>query len=304
MTEEVVANQVAPATQVDGQVLETSTARDADLPVNQSNVVGAPPSAVVEKPILLTEQDLTKSPAAPGGSTTGSSATPPSTADGLASQIETLSGEIQALEAKIDRLTSNVSVPASAAGPAVNAKPVVDPAAKPPIEMAASLPTTSPVAPLPDIGRPSAPTAAPTAPTDIYAKSASDSKAKDSKTAGSIKIGEEDEAEHTGAVSSIGAILAVVGLIIFLVLLASPLFKEMIPIGAWNAISQIGWIVALGSLGLGLLLMVFSPGKSGLKVVSLLAIILLALIYLGISGYGYLFGPLQPTLDPLFSFYH
>lgn len=279
-------------------VLETTTSKDTSLPVNQTgdspsstaepespalinagSALTSGASAPPEKPIVVSEDEVSSSP---------------TSSEHLAEEIETLSGEIQALEAKIDRLTGNVS--------AEGAKPEIRTASPVSSETIKITPPAQ-SAPLPPQPMSTAPK--PTAPvTDIYAKVAQRQKeAEQGPSKVTPDFGDAEDIGSFSGVGTIGEVLTVFGLIIFLLMMASPFFKQMLPTNLWEAVRSIGWPTAGVSLLLGFLLLLFAKGKGLLKLMAVIFFLVSALMYVGASGYTNLLGPLAGPLESLFSFY-
>ncbi len=293
--------------------LETTTAHDGDIAINNDTVAtpaplltpetppslsvpSAPsvPPVVAEAPVVVTAEDIAPPPVPE----------PATNNNQLQDEIETLTGEIQALEAKIDRLTGNIS----AVEP--EKKPEISPLATSPL-MNESLPPVKdkdkqeskpvPFPPLPESSATSSGLPKPKASTpitDIYAKV--EQREKNSNSTQFAKT--EDavmEEDHGSGMGLVGEVLAIFGSVIFAALLASPLFKDMIGTDLWDAVRSIGWPTALVSLGIGFLLFLFTKGKVGLKILFGLLLLIAAVIYVSILGYADLLGP----LGSVFSFY-
>ncbi|MEK7170696.1 MAG: hypothetical protein AAB774_00100 [Patescibacteria group bacterium] len=275
--------------------------KDGNLPINvsvptaSSSIANAVPPVVVapETPIIVTESEVASSTE--------------NTPD-LAEEVESLSGEIQALEAKIDRLTGNV-------------KPVVEPPKAndkanelsttelPPPPITPPSPPPSPIAPA---NKPESKTASIN---DIYAKQGMLGK---SLTSDNSKVGQRqkeasvppksdsDDAEDVGSGSSIGTIgevLAVFGVIIFVAMAAFPFYKSLMSESVTEAIRSIGWPTAVVSLALGFLMSLFNHGKVATKILTVIVLLLATILYLGVAGFQNYLGPLGPMLDSVFTFY-
>lgn len=270
-------------------LLETTTAKDGNLPINTATALSTESVAVrgemdvptaPEAPIVVTEAEI----APTASSNTGASS--------LAEEVESLSGEIQALEAKIDRLTGNikpvVEVPkiAEAFGTAEPPIPPVPPTAL------SSLPQPV-IAPKPEEKT--------VAVNDIYSKVSQRQKEAEAQDATN-----EEEAKDVSSVSSIGTVgeaLAFFGIVIFLILAALPFYKSFLPESTTEAMRLIGWPSAVVSLALGFLLSLFSHGKTAVKVFIVAILLFAVVLYLGITGLDRYLGPLGPVLGSVFSFY-
>lgn len=308
VTEEKAVDNSAPATP-EPNVLETTTVKDGHLPINVS-VPTAPASAagvvtpvatVPETPILVTEAEVTSTPEANGA--------------GLAEEVESLSGEIQALEAKIDRLTGNVKpvvdLPAEASTKADTPKvepiaiaspPTDEPKPTEPIETASSpIPSVPPSPASPSDPQPTKSESKTVGINDIYSKVAQSQKEADAPAKPS-----PDDAEDVTSGSSIGTIgevLAVFGVIIFMIMGAFPFYKSMMPEGIIEAIRSIGWPTSVVSLALGFLMSLFSHGKITTKIFTVIILIFAVVLYFGVAGFQNYLGPLGPMLESIFTFY-
>lgn len=310
------ATPVAPANGPDN--LETTTAKDGELAVNQAATTeakAASPEVVkptaAEAPVLVTDTDVANQ--------TKSAEAEPGNTDDLSGQIEVLSGEIQALEAKIDRMTGNVTS-VSSTGPTPMAEKIKPMDTTPTPSTPTKIPTTMNPAPeLPPISQPTAPAANPVPVpiatssaakadsgkpvTDIYARVAAQEKEAEKESEKKINASDQYQEAKPSVIGTIGMVLTVIGLILFVLLLLSPLYKEMVGETIWNMIKSVGWLTTIGTLGIGLVLSIFGPGRTVLKVLAIICLLLLAVLYLGVNGYDTYFGPLQPSLHSIFTFY-
>ncbi|OGD62703.1 hypothetical protein A3A71_01655 [Candidatus Berkelbacteria bacterium RIFCSPLOWO2_01_FULL_50_28] len=236
-----------------------------------------------ETPILVSESDV-KVAATP--SSVGAE-------QHLAEEVETLSGEIQSLQAKIDRLTSGTSVSTEKQPSTSN-------------DVLASQPTTSPIIPV--VNKP-AETSGPKSKSsgainDIYAKvSAREKEASDKADDLAASSSGAEDVSGAGSLGTIGEALIVFGLIVFLLMLATPLLKSMIPESVLPAVKSIGWPAASGAFLIGLILMLFTKGKKTTKILAGVLVILSAILFLGTGSYSTYLGPLAGMLDSVFSFY-
>lgn len=330
-TEDKAVDNSTPATP-EPNLLETTTVKDGHLPINvsvptaPSSAVGVvtPVATVPETPILVTEAEV--APTESNGA-------------GLADEVESLSGEIQALEAKIDRLTGSVkpvvdssadlSAEASAkegtssstgvttktelttteTATTVEAPAKVDvlvPADGPkptePIETASSPILSAAPSPAPPTTPPPTKSESKTVGiNDIYSKVAQSQKEADTPAKPS-----PDDAEDVtsgSSVGTIGEVLAVFGVIIFMIMGAFPFYESMMPEGIIEAIRSIGWPTAVVSLALGFLMSLFSHGKITTKIFTVIILIFAVVLYLGVAGFQSYLGPLGPMLESIFSFY-
>lgn len=282
----------APAVAPEPNVLETTTVKDGNLPINISAptapasaaVPGSPTVAAPETPILVTESEVS-SPQANGA--------------GLADEVESLSGEIQALEAKIDRLTGNVKPVAEPAKSDVSVEPPAkEQVTVPPVPQVVEKPTEPAPTPAPASNKPESKTVGIN---DIYSKVAQ--RQKEAETPG---MGSSEEAQDVSSGSSIGTIgevLAVFGVIIFMIMGAFPFYKSMLSESITEAIRSIGWPTAVVSLAIGFLMSLFSHGKLTTKIFTIIILLLAVILYLGVAGFQSYLGPLGGMLDSAFTFY-
>lgn len=246
----------------------------------------------------------------------------------LSEQIEVLTGEVQALQAKIEKLTSGVtdvptSVPAAVPAPTDESVAVATPpTASLPVreEPAESSSMTElektdeqPITPQPIEQKvevssekpnevpttPAAPQAA-TPVNDIYTKILDQHK-EDPKPHKDLNDDATLE-EGSSGIGTIGEVLIVFGLISFLILAASPFVKTTIGTN-WEALKSIGWPTATISLGLGFLLFLFNRGRAVFKIFAFLLLLIAGLMTAAIFDYSSMLGPLSGLLDPVASFY-
>lgn len=289
-----------------GNLPPPDTAGNASLPINVSTPtapvsspsVSAPVVAAPESPILVTESELTPSQAS---------------SPALAEEVENLSGEIQALEAKIDRLTGNIQPVVEAPKDLSPEKPPLKPetislktvasvetSAKPPAKEvepeSAPKPDSTVIPPNPPVQKSATKTAGIN---DIYSKIGE-------QAAKLPEAPSSDEAEDVSSGSSIGTIgevLAVFGVIIFMAMTAFPFYKTMLSETVIDAIRSIGWPTAVICLALGFLLGLFSHGKMATKIFTVIILLFSVLLYMGVSGFQSYLGPLGPMLESVFTFY-
>lgn len=277
-----------------GESLITELAADATPSAN------APTSAAPAEPIVVANHDLP----AQGSDNT----------EKLAEEIEVLTGEIQALEAKIERLTSNASAvpadgpiaPISADVPPINqqTESATPTAQSDDPKMADQPMTPMPEAPAPGVendfvNKPKANADMPTANKfdDISPKPPM---TPTPTTPEPVK--EETSGSTGGGLEVISEVVAVFGLIIFIVLAISPFFRELLGEDTFLAIQQIGWLTALGTLGLGFLLILFTRGKAMFKVLLFLLLLITAVVFLAMNNSS-LISPISGTIDPFLDFY-
>jgi hypothetical protein len=319
----------------DGAELETTTANDGSLAINQASSAEEKPTEDAPKadakPIAdaaaPAEDSLIQTPTAPASDapvvvSDADVAAVEKEADphqSLAEQIEVLTGEVQALEAKIEKLTSGVN---EAAPPTATSEVAPVPAAPEPETANSSVPTEtaqvttpsteekkieSPIPPVaPEASTPATVTSAPAAATpvnDIYSKILSGPNGQSPEPTKHKDLNDDATIEEgTSGIGTIGEVLIVFGLIAFLILAASPFFKSTIG-GNWEALKSIGWPTATISLALGFLLFLFNKGRVVFKVLALLLTIVAAIMTAAVFDYGSMIGPLATLLGPIASFY-
>jgi|GEM_PF-2943370 len=295
--------------------LETTTSKDNTLPVNQGSREQTEPknepapqttsgsdsneaqpeminkgeaieaqtgqTAASEKPIVVEENEL---------------ATDQTTAERLAEEIETLSGEIQALEAKIDRLASSIQEE-----PPEQTKKEVAPAPKTSVE---AQPEPKPAAPAATDATEAEMTNKPHPLSDIYAKVAEQRQhEEEGQSKPTTNLDEAEELSTFSGVGTIGEVLAIFGIGVLVIMLSSPLLKSFFPESLWAAVSAIGWPTSGATLFIGFILLLFAKGKNVLKIIVLLLFIVSALMYLGSSDNSSLLGPIGTALEGVFTFY-
>lgn len=312
--DEVKTDEPAPKPEVTASELETTVAGDGDLPINNGGAEAAtkpadiaapvadaaPMPTVPETPIVVTDSEVSRAQPETSLNSVPAPTTPPPAGDGLSDQVESLSGEIQALEAKIDRLTGNVK-PVAEAAKATEPTPT-------PVKVAAEPPVKPPV----DLSAPPVPMTPSKAETktvsvnDIYTKSAKTETAPPPSASGSSMPQGADVAEEVGSgstVGSIGEVLSAIGVIFFIAMVAFPFYKSFLTADLSDTVRTIGWPTSVVTLLLGFLLGLFSKGKVFSKILVALLVILAAIVYLGVSGHQSWLGPLGSLLDSSLSFY-
>jgi len=311
---EVQTAPVANDSPAEPNVLETTTAKDGHLPINNgvaSPIADAPDSAPVvapETPITVTDAEVSPTTASeaetvPSLTPTEPLVSPSATAspNSLSDEVESLSGEIQALEAKIDRLTGNVKP----VGETSKIPESVREDAAPPAETMTMKPETTPPPPVPSspsgASRPEQKTVSVN---DIYSKG---SKPTETTTVSKSLMPEgadvAEEIKSNSGVGAIGEALSVVGVLLFVGMTAFPFYEPLLSSNITDMIRTIGWPTAVGALLLGFILSLFGKGSLLTKIFTFLLLILAVVMYLGVSGYQNFLGPLGPMLDSVFTFY-
>lgn len=258
-------------------------------------------------PVVLSDKDIT-------ASSDGQSN------EKMAEEIEVLTGEIQALEAKIEGLTGG------AVADITKTESPLPVASLPPINNTepAAAPITQPM-PKPEPAKPEAPiikedtdaminkpansngTAVPinTVPRDnapvgdLY----SDIKRREQEApTPQDELKEQSTQTSSSGLAIISEVIAVFGLVLFVILAVSPFFREILGDDTYLAVQQIGWLSSLGTLGLGFLLMLFSKGRGMFKILLLIFLLLAAVLFLAL-GESSLISPISSYLEPLIQFY-
>lgn len=256
-------------------------AKDGELAINagavpnQKPVRPTPPAATDgEAPVIVSDQDVAAQP----------------TPEQLTDQIEVLTGEIQALESKIERLTGTA---ASAPAPVPTPAPVV----KPTVAAEANSFVTAPQA-LPATTKPSATTIS-----DIYPKST----VRDDM--GPAPAAKEKDSEELNTPSGaktamliIAEVLIFFGIITFLLIAAAPLYKAAVGEVVIDVLFSIGWPVTIITSALGIVASFIAKDTWGLRSVAIIVLLLGLLLYLG-TGTLVSLGPVATLFEPLFSFY-
>jgi hypothetical protein len=256
-------------------------AKDGELAINAGAVPNQkpvkptpPPATDGEAPVIVSDQDVAAQP----------------TPEQLTDQIEVLTGEIQGLESKIERLTGSA---ASAPAPVPTPAPVVKPTAAAEANSFVTVPQA-----LPATTKPSATTIS-----DIYPKST----VRDDM--GPLPANKEkNEAElntPNGAKTAmliIAEVLIFFGIITFLLIAASPLYKAAVGEVVIGVLFSIGWPVTIVTSALGITASFIAKDTWGLRSVAIIVLLLGLLLYLG-TGTLVSLGPVTTLFEPLFHFY-
>lgn len=276
--------------------LETTTANDGNISINQES----PAVPAAEKPAENLPPTTTDLPVEPVVVKAEDVQTTAPGNDQLQEQIESLTGEIQALEAKIERLTGGSAPTPSepvAEAPVVESQPMADSQ----IEKSAEL--VKPVEKTPEKTEsaafnptpiPSTPTPSASPVTDIYSSIGKPRPAMDSAA--------QDETAHPSAIAVISEVLVILGTILFVILAATPLFREMVGEDLYQVIRSVGWLTTAATLLLGTLMAVFGKAKSAITLIGFVFLLLSAFMYIGMN-YSSLLGPLESSLSTVFDFY-
>jgi len=256
-----------------------------------------PSTSVPTSPVVVSDKDVTNSDGDTGK---------------LAEEIEVLTGEIQALEAKIEQLSNGATAPTDAAPaspPSGDVAPInqvnQDEPSPAPVP---SPPGLSPVMPLsPEPSSSGNEKEFVNKPTGIQTPQAGkvtdiSPKAPIKQPEPTLSGGPSTDSSSEGVMSIIAEVVAVFGLIIFVILAISPIFREVLGEETFIAIQQIGWLATLAALGLGLILMLFVHGKGLFKFLLFLLLLLTGVIFLALNNNS-LLSPISSVIDPLINFY-
>lgn len=331
--------------------LETTTTNDGSLAINQQQNPAPDPSATntVTKPTELVSEPVadTVAKSAPAANDTvvqtPAAAPPPdspvvvSEADvaaaekendpheTLGEQIEVLTGEVQALESKIEKLTSGVgeataeppvvkkdgeavvSTPSVTDTAKASSKPEAPTPAEPPKPKVEEPPPPPPPLPLPPVPAAQIPPATISQPAkpvnDIYTKILNGPQQGQTPPTDHKDLNDDATLEESSSgLGTIGEVLIVFGMIALLILLASPFLKTTL--GAnWEAVKSIGWPTSTVSLGLGFFLFLFNKGRLAFKVFAFLLFLVAAAMLVAVFDYATVLGPLGNFLGPIATFY-
>jgi hypothetical protein len=239
--------------------------------------------------------------------------------DKLEEEIEVLTGEIQALEAKIEGLTGGVTSQTPAPEPVKTDAPenlpvmseptpaepedkgssmTVPPRTEPAPEEKKEVPVVNEIKPQPPVNRPVM--AGPL--DDIYSKVGQQPNEVSIKSEQEIEEGVK-EAEHSDmGIGVLAEAVSIFGVIILVILLASPLYREALGQDLYSAVRSVGWLTAIISTTLGFLLSFFAKGRIWLVLITGLLFIVTAFFFIGVV-YPTWFGSFSTTLNPLLRFY-
>lgn len=286
-----VASVAEPKPADEEKTKALGTAHDGELGVNQGSVPDIDPSealirkptasvpAAETKPVTVTQEDVNHI----------------SAAEGLMNKLEALAGEIQSLEARIDRLVGGAATPVEPLHTEVKPDSVASaPPEQPKPEEKLPASSTPPA-----INSP----AAPSATVNPAAASIDDIYSSVETTGKNAKKAADDVSEDHSIVGGIGSLLVTLGVILLVLVLVTPFFKEMLGTDLFEMIKAIGWPVIIGLLGIGAVVIFFSMGRIVVKVLAIVFLLIAALMFLGVMGYDSFLGPLRSSLGSIFSFY-
>ncbi len=302
--DEVVSEQPKEA---DDQAVKINKPTEVP-PINAENSDVKTEMPVAEQPLVVSEADVKQ--AATG--------TEPVIA-AINDEIEVLTGEIQALESKIDRLSGSVETPTpqkvesapiekapEPTKPAEEVKPQVEPIAPPPAPLVENKPEIEKVEPKVE-AKPEVKPTETNKPSEIT-KGVNDIY---QKITNEQKKAEEDQKEEdvidakSGFVDILGTvsdIISVFGVIVFLGMMLMPFYKSYLSESIVEATKSIGWLSAGGCLAAALLLSLPVKGKWATKAMLLVFLLLVALMWLGINNNS-LLSAVEPYLGTLFGHY-
>jgi hypothetical protein len=301
-----------------------TTANDGAIEINKTAPVAAPPPApadparpapadkpVAEPPVVINEADI------------AASQKENDPHESLSEQIEVLTGEVQALEAKIEKLTSG-------AVEGADTEPVSPEVKKSDETIVSTPPSVQPTNPEPAVLPPTpemkdnatAPAGLSVPPADS-APILKPDEAAASKSAKSVddiytKVlstpqGKQDSSDHKdlnddasieegmSGIGTVGEVLVVFGMLALMVLFASPFFRTYVE-GSWEAIKSIGWPTATLSLALGFVLFLFNKGRVLVKVLAFILLLVAAIMTVTVFDYPVL-GPLSSYIEPIVALY-
>jgi len=269
--------------------------------------------ATVDAPVVVSEDEV---------------ASVSDNSEALHSEIENLTGEVQALEAKIDRLTTNepTDTPKASPSPATVATDTPTPKMdEPPIAALAPEATKTeekPVEPskeeptisMPKSETPSTPAPSPAANggaksgsalNDIYArldaKPAEDAK-KSESTDKSENLGDLTQEQGGSTIALVSEIIAVVGILVFLVMMVTPFLTTLFPESVLTMLKSVGWLSSVAIIAVATILSLFAKGRTSLKVMLILFLLMAVFMFLGASNSS-LLTPLDSFLGSFFGFY-
>lgn len=288
-------NKMAPLNDV--PVADEAPAKAVDAPnfgvpadtAEKSPISEPTPAAEVKKDdtaVMISEADVEKV-----------TETPPAekpSQEAANSQIEMLTGEIQALEAKLEKLTGGISSTSTETPvkpePLKTEEKIVEKPAEP-IKLentAEKKPDTSAKAPV----------------DDIYSKVLERSMKESQPLPDDADDISVDSEEHeSSALGTIGEVMVMFGLVVLLALLALPLYKTALSNDLSEAFRLIGWPTSTISLFIGFILLLFTKGKVVMKIATFIFFLLAAVMLLGAFNYTQFLGPLTDPLQSVFTFY-
>lgn len=300
--------QPAAATPVTPLVTEETPVATTPISISASDVAAEPTKMVVNNPTSSTA--ITEKPSE----------------SNLADKVEVLTGEVEALHAKIENLVKNVKpsqdLPATAGEPEVkNVEPAPsemkkaeDISASPLSQKTEVAPIVSedtaknetvkepvasvPVKPMPAVPKPDLPL------NDIYpsAQMPSAPQKVDEPFKAPSTVGGDTE-HHDSILGTIGEVVGSIGLTVLLVMILSPLYKGIFPASVWEAIKLIGWLTAVGSLFVGFFFSLFSPRKITLKALLLVGLLITLVLFLGVDGSASITDKLNTYIGQYLNYY-
>lgn len=275
----------------------------------------------VESPVTVTPAEAAAAEAAPAAN---------SAEQELGAQVETLTGEIQALESKIERLATN-DVPATAVAEPAKAADMMPAAPTEPAPIATE-PPKNPDVTMPPLTDPS-PEAEPKPETalpaekeavtekvepnadektavatfsDIFSKSDKekpDKKAETTAAPASLMPDAPATDSDVSATATIGEVLAFFGIVVLAALLLGPLYKSLLSEDLYSTVKSVAWLVAPSSLLISFIVLLFAKGKGLFKAAVLILLIVAIVFYLGVNTSGSISDQLNNYLGTLFSAY-
>jgi|GEM_PF-4496597 len=233
----------------------------------------------------------------------------------LGEEVEILTGEIQALEAKIEGMTAGAQESNETSSPASVIPPAPMPTDQAPIAAEISQPTSEPMETTdkPDEkteakGEDLAAAALPPMPKTDETPKPEIKESKTEEVSSPLPTNSQplndgpDVEEPVSAVGIVGEVFGVIGIVLLVVMILSPFYKDFIGADLFNSVKSTGWLVTVIALALGFLLSLFNRGKSSLKFGLFFFLVVALIIYLGI-GSSSIADALNTYLGPLLGYY-
>lgn len=172
-------------------------------------------------------------------------------------------------------------------------------------------PTSMPASNVPPIASVTPTTPAPSAKSgsalnDIYARldnppKPAANKVEPVKNSMAMNEAPTGETQSSGA-QSISEIVAIIGVIFFFIVLASPFLKQFISTSIFTMFKTVGWLTVIGTIFVSLVISMFAKGNGFLKVLLLILLVVAFVMYLGAINSS-LVSSLEGLLGQLFSYY-
>lgn len=114
---------------------------------------------------------------------------------------------------------------------------------------------------------------------------------------------ENGNAAQDSVLGVVGEVLGSTGLVLFVLLLLGPLYKNLVGAPTWEALSMIGLLTSLILLGLGFILGLFLRGRVLFKVLIIIFALIAAVFYFGLFGSATISDQLSGLFGPLLNLY-